>query len=97
MEFGNSKKGEKRLMVNTKITIRKTFENSKSTKTFDISGDFKNASDEAKREIINELFTEKQIETIWNGVKSYASYLDYEKQEYEESKKYKKLSWIFYP
>ena len=66
-------------MVNSKITIKKTF---------DIS---------EKREILNEIFTQKEIETIWNGIRSYASYLDYEKKEYSESKKYKKLAWVFYP
>jgi hypothetical protein len=76
-------------MTKTKITIKKTFE---------FSGDLKNASDEAKREIINELFTEKQIETIWNGVRSWASYLEYHtKTEKNEIEKYKKLAWVFYP
>ena len=75
-------------MTKTKITIKKTFE---------VSGNLKNASDETKREIINELFTEKQIETIWNGVRSWSSYLEYHTEaKKSEIEKYKKLAWVFY-
>lgn len=85
-------------MLNSKITIKKTFEDSTSSKTLEISGDLKNASDETKREIINELFTERQIETIWDGVRSFASYLEYHTQtEKNHIEKYKKLAWVFYP
>jgi len=85
MEFRNSKRGEKRIMVNSKITIRKTF---------DIS---KDSTNESKREILNEIFTPKEIEIIWNGIRSHASWLEYHKKEYAESKKYQKMAWIFYP
>ena len=85
-------------MLNSKITIKKTFEDSTSSKTLEVLGNLKNASDETKREIINELFTEKQIKEIWNGVRSFASYLEYHTEaKKSEIEKYKKLAWVFYP
>ena len=85
-------------MLNSKITIKKTFEDSTSSKTLEVLGNLKNASDETKREIINELFTERQIEIIWDGLRSWGSYLEYHTEaKKSEIEKYKKLTWVFLP
>jgi hypothetical protein len=85
-------------LLNSKITIKKTFEDSTSLKTLEVLGNLKNASDETKREIINELFTERQIEIIWDGLRSWASYLEYHTEaKKSEIEKYKKLTWVFLP
>ena len=77
-------------MVNSKITIKKTFEDSTSSKTLEVLGNL------TKREIINELFTERQIEIIWDGLRSWASYLEYHTEaKKSEIEKYKKLTWVF--
>ena len=67
-----------------KITINHTFE---------ISQD---SSDEVKRKILKEIFTDKEIEDIWGGLASWASYNQFEKEDQKEAKKYRKLSQVFY-
>ena len=66
-----------------KITINHTFEISK------------NSSDEVKRKILKEIFTDEEIKNIWNGLASWASYNQFEENP-KEAKKYRKLSQVFY-
>ena len=71
-------------MLNSKITIKKTFEISE------------NSSDEVKRKILKEIFTDEEIQDIWNGLASWASYNQFEENP-KEAKKYRKISQVFYP
>jgi uncharacterized protein Yka (UPF0111/DUF47 family) len=71
-------------LLNSKITIKKTFEISE------------NSSDEVKRKILKEIFTDEEIQDIWNGLASWASYNQFEENP-KEAKKYRKISQVFYP